>query len=179
LGAAALRILCAFLTIGVLGLSHTPALADKRVALTIGNSAYKNVPQLPNPVNDAAAVAALLKQSGFDIVEARTDLGIAELRRTISDFSDSASDADVAVVFYAGHGMEVDGTNYVIPIDAALKRDIDVDDEAVSLDRILKVLDPVKRLRLVILDALPGQSVLQIDEAHPWHALGEQRIGEG
>jgi hypothetical protein len=153
LGAAALRILCAFLTIGVLGLSHTSALADKRVALTIGNSAYKNVPQLPNPVNDAAAVAALLKQSGFDIVEARTDLGIAELRRTISDFSDSASDADVAVVFYAGHGMEVDGTNYVIPIDAALKRDIDVDDEAVSLDRILKVLDPVKRLRLVILDA--------------------------
>ena len=131
----------------------TPAQADKRVALTIGNSAYKNVVQLPNPANDAAAVTALLKKSGFDVVEAKTDLGIAGLRRAISDFSEAAANADVAVVFYAGHGIEVDGTNYIVPVDASLKRDIDVDDEAVSLDRVLKILDPVKRLRLVILDA--------------------------
>jgi hypothetical protein len=137
----------------LLALGHSSALADKRVALTIGNSAYKNVAQLPNPVNDAAAVTALLKSSGFDVVEARMDLGVAEMRRAISDFSDTASDADVAVVFYAGHGIEVDGTNYIIPVDAVLKRDIDVDDEAVSLDRVLRILDPVKRLRLVILDA--------------------------
>ncbi len=123
------------------------------MALTIGNSAYKNVPQLPNPVNDAAAVTALLKGSGFDVVEARTDLGITEMRRAVSDFSDMVSDADIAVVYYAGHGIEVDGSNYIIPVDAVLRRDIDVDDEAVSLDRILRILDPVKRLRVVILDA--------------------------
>lgn len=130
-----------------------PALAEKRVALIMGNSAYKNVAQLPNPVNDAAAMAALLKAAGFDSVDARLDLGVADMRRAISNFSDTASDADIAVVFYAGHGIEVDGTNYIIPVDAALKRDIDVDDEAVPLDRVLKVLDSTKRLRLVILDA--------------------------
>ena len=151
----AVRIGSAVLAAVLFALAHapTPALADKRVALTIGNSAYKSVPALANPVNDATAVTALLKGAGFDVVESRTDLGVAEMRRAISNFSELASDADVAVVYYAGHGMEVDGSNYMIPVDAALKRDIDVDDEAVPLDRILRILDPVKRLRLVILDA--------------------------
>ncbi len=141
-----MRIQTALLTAVFLALGCTSASAEKRVALTIGNSAYKSVPQLTNPVNDAAAVTALLKSAGFDIVEARMDLGIAEMRRAVSDFSDAASDADIAVVYYAGHGIEVEGSNYIIPVDAMLKRDIDVDDEAVSLDRILKILDPVKRL---------------------------------
>jgi hypothetical protein len=150
---SAVRIQTALFTAVLLALGYTSAFADKRVALTIGNSAYKNVPQLSNPVRDAAAVAALLRGSGFDVVEARTNLGVAEMRRAVSDFSDMVSDADIAVVYYAGHGIEVDGSNYMIPVDAVLKRDIDVDDEAVSLDRILRILDPVKRLRLVILDA--------------------------
>ena len=153
MGLFAVRIQTVLFTTVLLAFGYTSAFADKRVALTIGNSAYKNVPQLTNPVNDAAAVAALLKNAGFDIVEARMDLGIAEMRRAVRNFSDEASDADIAVVYYAGHGIEVDGSNYLIPVDAVLKRDIDVDDEAVSLDRILKILDPVKRLRLVILDA--------------------------
>lgn len=127
--------------------------AEKRVALVIGNSAYKRVVQLPNPARDAAAVAELLKQSGFDVVEARNDLGVTEMRRALRDFSNTARDADIAVVFYAGHGMEVDGINYLLPVDAVLERDLDVEDEAVSLDRIVKVLEPVKRLRLIILDA--------------------------
>jgi Caspase domain/Domain of unknown function (DUF4189)/Putative peptidoglycan binding domain len=147
------RIPTALFTVVLFALCHTSALADRRVALTIGNSAYKNVPLLTNPVNDAAAVTALLKNAGFDVVEANMNLGIADMRRVISAFSDVASDADIAVVYYAGHGIEVDGSNYIIPVDAMLKRDIDVDDEAVSLDRILKILEPVKRLRLVILDA--------------------------
>ena len=87
------------------------------------------------------------------MVESRNDLSITEMRRAIRDFSDKAQDADIAVVFYAGHGMEVDGTNYLLPVDAVLERDIDVEDEAMSLDRIVKVLEPVKRLRLIILDA--------------------------
>ena len=129
------------------------ALADRRVALVIGNSAYKYVPKLTNPANDAAAVVNLLRTAGFDVVESKRDLNISDMKRTVRDFTDMTKDADIAVVYYAGHGIEVDGTNYMIPVDAELARDIDVEDEAVSLDRIVRVLDPVKRLRLVILDA--------------------------
>ena len=76
-----------------------------------------------------------------------------ETRRALRDFADQAHDADIAVVYYAGHGIEVDATNYLIPVDARLERDTDVYDEALSLDRILVAIEPAKRLRLVILDA--------------------------
>ncbi len=127
--------------------------ADKRVALVIGNSAYTRVTKLPNPSRDAAAVAALLTKAGFDVVESRQDLNISDMRRVIDDFSNKLRDADIAVVFYAGHGIEVGGANYLVPVDAALARDIDVEDEALSLERIVSLMEPVKRLRLVILDA--------------------------
>src|ERR1700726_1204142 len=130
-----------------------PALAEKRVALVLGNSAYQNVPQLTNPINDGAVVAATLKAAGFDVVDSRHDLPAAETRRALRDFADRARDADIAVVYYAGHGMEVDGTNYLIPVDAKLERDTDVFDEAFSLDRVLLAIEPAKQLRLVILDA--------------------------
>jgi hypothetical protein len=130
-----------------------PALAEKRVALVIGNSAYQNVAGLPNPVNDGAVMAATLKDAGFDVVDSRHDLSAIEMRRALRDFADRARDADVAVVYYAGHGMELDGTNYLIPVDAKLERDTDVYDEAFSLDRILVAVEPAKQLRLVILDA--------------------------
>src|SRR5262249_27029398 len=76
-----------------------------------------------------------------------------DFKRALRDFADQVEDADIAVVYYAGHGIEVDGTNYLVPVDAALQRDRDVEDEAVTLDRILRLLEPAKRLRLVILDA--------------------------
>jgi uncharacterized caspase-like protein len=135
-----------------------PSDAEKRVALVIGNSAYRNAPKLPNPVNDAAAVGLLLTSAGFDVVETRENLAVNEMRRTLRDFSDKVRDADVVVIFFAGHGIEVNGSNYLIPIDAALERDIDVEDETVSLDRILSVIEPVKRLRLVILDACSSRA---------------------
>src|SRR5438552_1937959 len=130
-----------------------PAFAEKRVALVLGNSAYQNVAPLPNPVNDGAMIAATLKDAGFDVVDSRQDLPAAEIRRALRDFADRARDADIAVVYYAGHGIEVDGANYLIPVDAKLERDTDVYDEALSLDRVLVAIEPVKRLRLVILDA--------------------------
>ncbi|CAN7601369.1 caspase family protein [Bradyrhizobium sp. LjRoot220] len=130
-----------------------PAFAEKRVALVLGNSAYKNVPQLANPVNDSARIAATLKEAGFDVVDSRRDLPAAETRRALRDFADRARDADIAVVYYAGHGIEVDGSNYLIPVDAKLERDTDVYDEALSLDRVLIAIEPAKKLRLVILDA--------------------------
>src|SRR5664279_3383496 len=130
-----------------------PALAEKRVALLLGNSAYQNVAPLPNPVNDGAVIADTLRQAGFDVFDSRRDLPAAETRRALRDFADRVRDADFAVVYYAGHGIEIDGTNYLIPIDASLERDIDAFDEAIPLDRILTVMEPAKQLRLAILDA--------------------------
>jgi uncharacterized caspase-like protein len=126
--------------------------AAKRVALVIGNSGYESVARLANPSNDATAITAILKEAGF-VVDTRRNLKIADMRRALRDFADTSRDADVAVVYYAGHGMEVDGTNYLIPVDAALERDLDVYDEAVSLERILVTVEPAKQLRLVMLDA--------------------------
>jgi uncharacterized caspase-like protein len=127
--------------------------AEKRVALIIGNSAYENVGRLANPTNDAGVIAATLTGAGFDVVELKRDLKVVEMRRVLRDFSDVARDADVAIVYYAGHGIEIDGTNYVIPTDAMLERDIDAYDEAITLDRLLTVIEPARQLRLVILDA--------------------------
>jgi uncharacterized caspase-like protein len=142
-----------FLLAAALLLVCQPAWAEKRVALVLGNAAYQNVAKLPNPVNDGAVMAATLRNAGFDIVESRQDLPAAETRRTLRDFADRARDADIAVVYYAGHGIEVDGANYLIPVDAKLERDTDVYDEALSLDRVLLAIEPAKKLRLVILDA--------------------------
>src|ERR1700684_3929075 len=130
-----------------------PAFADKRVALVLGNSAYQKVNPLTNPVNDSGAISETLKSAGFDVVELKRDLNVSEMRRALRDFSDTVRDADIAIIYYAGHGIEIDGTNYLIPVDAVLERDIDAFDEAIPLDRILTVIEPAKQLRLVILDA--------------------------
>jgi formylglycine-generating enzyme required for sulfatase activity/uncharacterized caspase-like protein len=130
-----------------------PAFAEKRAALVIGNGAYVKVPRLPNPTNDSAAMAGLLRTAGFDVVEEKTDLRVDAMRRVLRDFSEHVRDADIAVVFYAGHGMEMNGVNYLIPVDATLARDVDVEDEAISLDRVIRTIEPVRRLQLVILDA--------------------------
>jgi uncharacterized caspase-like protein len=142
-----------FLLAAALLLQCQPAWAARRVALVVGNSAYQNVALLPNPVNDGALIAAMLKNAGFDVVDSRHDVSAAEMRRALRDFADRARDADIAVVYYAGHGMEENGTNYLIPVDAKLERDTDLYDETVSLDRVLVAIEPAKQLRLVILDA--------------------------
>src|SRR5215216_6989289 len=118
-------------------LTGQPALADKRVALVIGNSAYRNVAKLSNPANDAAAVAAMFKSAGFDTVESKLNLTVGELRKALRDFGNRSRDADVAVVYYAGHGIELDGANYLIPVDATLETDTDVLDETFPLERVL------------------------------------------
>jgi uncharacterized caspase-like protein len=129
------------------------ALAEKRVALVMGNSAYKNVPSLTNPVNDAALVAAMFKNAGFDTVINKFDMNISEMRKALREFGANARDADVAVIYYAGHGIELDGNNYLIPTDAKLETDTDVLDEALPLDRLLVSIEAAKKLRLIILDA--------------------------
>jgi uncharacterized caspase-like protein len=127
--------------------------AERRAALVIGNSSYRNVPSLSNPVNDATEIAALFRSAGFSLVDVRRDLGISDMRRAISDFAEVAGDVDVAVIYFAGHGIEVDGANYIIPVDAKLSRDFDIEDETVSVERLLKSIEPARQLRLIILDA--------------------------
>lgn len=147
------RYLYFFGVFSLLCLTAGTAHAQRRVALVIGNSAYQKVAALPNPVNDAEAMAAMFNSNGFEKVVYKHDLGVAETRRALREFADTARDADVAVVYFAGHGIEIDGINYVVPVDAGLERDLDAYDEAVPLDRILAVIEPVKQTRLVILDA--------------------------
>ncbi|MBB4375876.1 caspase family protein [Bradyrhizobium sp. SBR1B] len=130
-----------------------PAQAEKRVALVIGNSAYKSVPKLANPASDAGLIGGMLKKAGFDTVDVKQDLNASEMRKALREFGGRTRDADVAVIYYAGHGMEVDGTNYLIPTDAALETDTDVYDEALPIDRVLVSIEAAKQLRLVILDA--------------------------
>ena len=129
-----------------------PAQAEKRVALVIGNGAYANVKALKNADLDARAVAASLRQLGFDVIE-KHDLTLADLTKELKAFGDRAPGYDWAVVYYAGHGIEVGGINYLIPVDAELAAASHVDDEAMPLDRVLAKVEGAKKLRLVILDA--------------------------
>jgi hypothetical protein len=129
------------------------ALADRRVALVIGNSSYQNVERLPNPAKDAEAIAQMFRKAGFEAVQLHTDLGYLDFKRTLRRFEDTSATADIAVVFYAGHGIELNGTNYMLPIDAKLVVDRDVMDEAIELGRLMEAVGSSKRLSLVILDA--------------------------
>lgn len=125
----------------------------RRVALVIGNSAYTAVAALPNPKRDAQAVASGLRNVGFKIVMVENDATRDRLIAALRAFEDEAEKADWAVIYYAGHGIEMGGVNYLVPVDARLKSDRDVQDEAVPLDRALSAAGGAKKLRLVVLDA--------------------------
>jgi tetratricopeptide (TPR) repeat protein len=124
-----------------------------RVALVIGNSAYKNVAALPNPQRDAASIAASLRAIGFQSVTLVSDATREKLIDTLRTFADQAEMADWAMVYYAGHGMEVNGVNYLIPVYAKLAADRDVQFEAVPLDQVMTSVEGATKLKLVLLDA--------------------------
>jgi tetratricopeptide (TPR) repeat protein len=134
-------------------LTSTAKPAARRVALVIGNSAYAHVASLPNPVNDAKALAQSLRKLGFAEVIEKTDMTRAELAAELQRFGDKAETADWAVIYYAGHGIEINSVNYVIPVDAKLVKAAHVEDEALPLDRVISKVEGAKKLRLVILDA--------------------------
>ncbi len=125
----------------------------KRIALVIGNGAYKGHAPLANPTNDGKAVAAKLKQLGFQEVVEHYDVDLQTMSAAIKEFGDRAETADWALIYYAGHGLEVAGINYLLPTDAQLARESHVQDEAISLDRVLDKVRGARKLRLVILDA--------------------------
>jgi len=132
------------------------AFAESRMALVIGQSAYRAVSPLPNPANDAKAMAQLLSDAGFEVTSA-SDLSQNALRQTVSDFAAQMATKGkdtVALVFYAGHGMQIDGENFLIPIDIDPKREADIPLQAVRLNDVLNTLTSVpSRMRLVLLDA--------------------------
>ncbi|WP_271577734.1 caspase family protein [Bradyrhizobium sp. CCBAU 11361] len=135
------------------GVAPTAAAAEgRRVALVIGNGAYGNVPALLNPPNDASDIAAALKRLGFTVSLA-TNANFDEMRRGLIALGRDAAGADMAAVYFAGHGMEINGENWLIPTDAALKRDTDAANEAISLQSVMLQVSNTTNLGLVILDA--------------------------
>jgi tetratricopeptide (TPR) repeat protein len=127
--------------------------AGRRIALVIGNSDYRAVPTLPNPGRDAATIAASLRDVGFQKVTLATDLTRDGMVGALKAFATEADAADWAMVYFAGHGIEVGGQNYVLPVDAKLASDRDVQFEAVALEQIVAATEGAKKLHLVMLDA--------------------------
>jgi len=128
------------------------AAAGDRVALVIGNSDYAYVGRLTNPANDAADIGAELSRLGFRVTEV-TDLDYNRIRLALRDFALAAQGADIAFVYYAGHGIEIDNTNYLIPVNAELRSDRDVDFEAIPLSLVLNAVEGAAGLKIVLIDA--------------------------
>ena len=155
-GIAALSVMPAaaavMLLLSVLTMLTTPASAGQRVALVIGNGSYAHAPSLANPLNDARDIGTALERLGFAVTRIE-NAGRSALWDGLQKFSLAASASEVAVVFYAGHGIEVDRRNFLVPVDARLLSDADVEFEAVPLDLLSRAVERARGLRLIILDA--------------------------
>ena len=134
------------------GLRRRPAVGG-RVALVIGNSKYAAIDKLSNPERDAKLVADALQRLGFEKVELLLDGSREAVTAKLKSFADAAANADWAVVYYAGHGIEFDGSNYLVPVDVKFEQDADIPKESVALDHVLNAVSVAGKLRLVILDA--------------------------
>lgn len=133
-------------------LGLVPANAGTRVALVIGNSAYQNVPFLPNPVNDANDLSASLKRLDFD-VRTLTNAHYDEMRRALIDFGQQARGTEIALIFFAGHGIQIGGENWLVPVEAQLATDLNVANETIGLQSLTRAVSNTSKLGLVILDA--------------------------
>jgi hypothetical protein len=129
-----------------------PTSFRKRVALVIGNGNYRSAPQLNNPPNDASDIAQALRKLGFDVVEGR-DLDHAGMDNAIRQFGHKLPGADLALFFYAGHGLQVNGKNYLVPVDAKLEQAADLPLDTVDVDTVMAQMEAEKRVNLIFLDA--------------------------
>lgn len=155
-------------------LAFSSAQAERRVALVIGNSTYEHVSKLPNPAQDAQDVADALKRLSFEVV-LEIDQPFRKMRRSLRNFARKAARADMAVVYFAGHGIEIDGQNYLIPTDAELREDVDVEFETLSLDQVMRSVRGARELKLVLLDACRNNPF-----AHSMRMSGNTRsVGRG
>src|SRR3954452_24552741 len=150
------RSLLAVIIPATILLGASQALAENRLALMIGQSAYRSVPALHNPANDARAVTQMLTASGYEVSSA-SDLPQVQLREQVSEFAGkiAAKGADtIALVFYAGHGLQIDGENFLVPVDVDPKREADIPFQAVRLNDIVNTLNSVpSKMRILLLDA--------------------------
>lgn len=140
----------------VLATFATPGHAEKRVALVVGNAAYQNIARLDNPKNDAKLIADTLKRLGFELIgnDAQIDLDKATLDKAVQSFGKQIQGADVALFYYAGHGVQVAGSNYLVPVNANPTREADVDFQMVDVNLVLRQMQGSgTQLNLVILDA--------------------------
>src|SRR5260370_33906240 len=157
-----------------------PASAENRLALVIGQSTYRSVPALPNPVNDARAVTQMLTDSGFEVSSA-SDLSQSQLRETVSEFAGkiAAKGSDtVALVFYAGHGLQIDGENFLVPVDVDPKRESDIPIQAVRLNDILNTLTSVPtRMRIALLDSCRNNPFPEFKAAGHGLAIVDAKVG--
>ena len=133
--------------------TRRPTAVDRRVALVIGNSGYRAVQQLPNPSHDAELVGAALRSTGIEDVAVVHDLDRESMVAALKAFARKADAADWAIIYYAGHGIEIGGTNYLIPVDAKLETDRDVPDEAIPLEQMQTTIEGAHKLKLIVLDA--------------------------
>src|SRR3954463_8554842 len=162
------------------------AKADRRVAFVVGNGTYKNVAQLPNPPIDAKAMAAVLRNVGFEVVEG-ANLTRDAMTEKLLEFGKKAQAADVAVFFYAGHGIAISGTNYLLPIDADIKSEMDVKlGAAINIDLTLDQTMGDAKVKLVFLDACrdnPFAAKIKSNSAtrsvNVGSGLAEMKSGEG
>jgi hypothetical protein len=141
---------------------------EKRIALVIGNSAYENVTALPNPANDAKAISQFLNSAGFEVIQA-TDLDHDEMIQVLQDFSGKIAERGpntVAFVYYAGHGLQIAGDNYLVPVDAKISSEADVPNAAVRLVDVMATLQAVpSRLRIVAIDACRNNPFSQLKDS--------------
>ena len=133
-------------------MAASSARAERRVALVMGNAQYANTVALPNVENDAPAIAAALKRLGFEVIQG-TNLTHSAMNDRLKDFSRALVGAEVGLFFYAGHGLQVGGENYLVPVDATLKQEGDLEFEAVKVDSVLKQMFRETKVKIVLLDA--------------------------
>ena len=181
-----MRYIAIFLSLVCMVFAADAARAEKRVAFVVGNGAYKNVAQLPNPPIDAKAMAAVLRNVGFDVVEG-SNLTRDAMTEKLLDFGKRAQGADVAVFFYAGHGIAISGTNYLLPVDADIKSEMDVKlGAAINIDLTLDQTMSDAKVKLVFLDACrdnPFAAKIKSNSATRSVSVGsglaEMKSGEG
>jgi len=127
--------------------------AKTRVALVIGNSKYQTLKQLENPARDAELVASALEKNGFEKIIRAYDLDRDQFVKKLQEFERLSDDADLALIYYAGHGVEVDGKNYLVPVDGAVSGYKSINRTAISMGRVLVAMEGAKQLRILVLDA--------------------------
>ena len=172
-----IRLSAACLLLIAVLLSPVEALAERRVALVIGNSAYSDVAALPNAANDGRAMAEKLRALGFEVFEG-IDLSLVEMGNLVREFSRGLSGAEVGLFFYAGHGVQVEDENYLIPTDAVLESEADLAFETVRMSDVLGILNRQAETSLVFLDACRDNPFAEILQA----SMGQGRsasVGRG